>query len=279
MMAFKSDAIGARWQHNIPGMGVVTGSSFTRNKRFDDPVQGYKQAYNVKLVVDQSKLSRRHKIVPVNAELLHRSAMKNNSRRSYGEPEDWDITKTGAHAFDRTKTDITYRMDEEFVIGDIKNLHEYVNAIIINKVTHDPSGTNAPFFVLQYAKDFKIPIKYADEQTKELVTKAVAKIKKRLAKKSKEVVSPEIQAMDARIEAADAARRKEEQLSYQYNTINPVNFSKNPIDWSIVNKLKPTQVVANIPNATADDAVAQFKQFRKQHGLEFLLQPKEQQAG
>lgn len=151
---FSNDSLPANWQSNIPGLGRVNGNSFTRNKEYG--TEYTYGGYIVRLVVDQAKLAQTHKIVPVNAELLQRQAATNNSRLSGGlEPS--PHTEFPRSAMDRNKRDPRERMDEEFVIGDINNLHRYVVGIQVPSAAKTIS-TGLAKLITDYSKQFKIPV-------------------------------------------------------------------------------------------------------------------------
>ena len=153
---FSNDSIPGLWEHDLPGMGRVRGNSFTRNRL-------YRDGYPVQLVVDQAKLAQTHKIIPVNAELIHRMNMANHLRRSSGK-EPLTIMTMPADALDRHKH-VQNQMSEEFVVGDINNLHQYVTKIILYKGI----GAGGMHFLNEYAKKFKIPL-IMNERMKKIMT-------------------------------------------------------------------------------------------------------------
>ena len=110
-----SNTLKATWKHDIPGMGKQTGISLTRNKNVK---------YNyVVLVLDQAKLAQRFKMVPVDGEHL--------------------VYKSD-HVRDRSSSisTLAYRgpnnlqLAEEFLIGDIPNLSNYLLEIHLVEPTH-----------------------------------------------------------------------------------------------------------------------------------------------
>lgn len=118
---FSTDAMPAKWFHNIPGLGEVYGNSFSRNKSFS-------MGRPVKLVVNQSSLATRHKIIPLDGERIFRHT-------EHGKMSDsWAAIDRQSNA----KIDSRFVLAEEFVIGDIKNLHKHLieiqlsNTILLN---------------------------------------------------------------------------------------------------------------------------------------------------
>lgn len=151
---FSNDSMPANWQSNIPGIGRVNGNSFTRNKEYGTVY--HVGGYMVRLVIDQARLAQTHKIVPVNAELLHRQATTNNSRLSGGLPPN-PHTGFPRNAMDRNKRSPQERMDEEFVIGDINNLHRYIVEIQLPREA-ERIGPKLAKLITDYSKQFKIPV-------------------------------------------------------------------------------------------------------------------------
>lgn len=109
----------ATWTHNIPGMGKQTGISLTRNKNVK---------YNhVVFVFDQARLVQKFKIVPVDGEHLY--------YKSIG---------TSDNVRDRSSSISTANLDgpnnlqlsEEFLIGNIPNLSNYLLEIQLVEPTH-----------------------------------------------------------------------------------------------------------------------------------------------
>lgn len=156
---FSNDSMPGLWQHDFPGMGRVSGNSFTRNRL-------YRDGYPVQLVVDQAKLAQTHKIIPVNAELIHRMNMANSARRTYDKdpnlltPQDMDSS-----AWDRSKR-AQDQMSEEFVVGDIDNLHRYITKIVL----HKGISAGGMHFLNEYSKKFKIPLIMNDWMKKHMAS-------------------------------------------------------------------------------------------------------------
>lgn len=147
------DSMPAGWQTNIPGIGRVNGNSFTRNKLYG--TEYHWGGYLVRLVIDQARLAQTHRMIPVNAELLHRLAQSNNVQRQLGIPIA-TIQDMPRDARDRSKRDPRERMDEEFVVGDIKNLHNYV--VEIELFAGAPIEPPTARTILEYSKKYNIPV-------------------------------------------------------------------------------------------------------------------------
>ncbi len=101
---FENDLMPARWIHDIPGIGKVRGNSFTRNPRLE--------MFRVtKITVDQLKLSQTHKIIPL------------DGQATFSRSSSWTIHRTDRNT---VRPDRLLLM-EEFVFGDIKNLHIFIS--------------------------------------------------------------------------------------------------------------------------------------------------------
>ena len=154
LSVFANDSMPANWQHDIPGMGRVNGNSFSRNKFYGTIY--YDGGYSLRLVLDEAKLAQAHKIFPINGELIHRLAMSNNIRRDTGVPIRTDTRDMPPEASDRAKP-AESQMSEEFVVGNIVNLHRYIKSIeLFNAAAH--SSTPFAYALINYAKKFNIPV-------------------------------------------------------------------------------------------------------------------------
>ena len=165
LSVLNTDYMPANWQHNIPGVGRVNGNSFSRNKLYG--INTDIADYFIQLTIDRVKLAHDHKIIPLNAELVWRLAQINNRNRKNSLPiisdprkmpdtvqRSYDI-KTPSH--DRNKRNPMARMDEEFVVGNIKNLHRYITSI---RLISDASLNKPPEAValMNYVNKFNIPL-------------------------------------------------------------------------------------------------------------------------
>lgn len=176
---FANDSMPANWQSNIPGVGRINGNSFSRNKLYGTEYSY--GGYLVQLTVDQTKLAQTHKMIPVNAERVYRLAATNNNRRELGKPEQ-DIANMPSSTNDRFKRDPRGRMDEEFVVGDINNLHKYVVAIsLIDSNDARRIDPASAFMLTNYCKKYNIQLNGPDfllDAVKKAASKANAQIKK-----------------------------------------------------------------------------------------------------
>ncbi len=150
---FATDEMLAKWQHDIPGMGVVGGNSFSRNPRFD-------WGMNVCLTVDQAKLAATNKIIPLDGHyVFYQKEYKNAQIR--------DRHIRGGRDGDRSDV-----LAEEFVIGDIKNLHRVITKIELCLGRRDgmTSHETVALFKLcrRYAKKWGIPLTVSREYVKRM---------------------------------------------------------------------------------------------------------------
>lgn len=103
-----ANAIEARWEHDIPGLGKRTGISLTRNARLT-------WGKTVRLTLNQAALSQRYKIIPLDGEMAFRNTF------GYSPLRDRVYHQTN-HGMDPT-------WQEEFLVGNIEPLNRYVTAI------------------------------------------------------------------------------------------------------------------------------------------------------
>lgn len=173
---FTKDVMPARWTHNIPGVGKVSGNSFSRNKFLQQ-----EQNMVVRLTVNQSLLARNHKIIPLNAELVHSFTQHNDFLNDYGMPPETLSQYKPEEPDDRTKPDVD-RFDEEFVVGDIKQLHRYIISIDIwGDLNYAEDQGRFLIAMMKYAKKFNIPVNIPDE-AKAFVNAVISRKKKHNSK-------------------------------------------------------------------------------------------------
>ena len=153
---FKTDTMPARWKHTIPGYGVVHGNSFSRNKRLR---WGY-----VTITVDQNKLAQNNKIIPLNSDYVYMHKGGDPMKPLNLGPDVSDRSHTSIYTYDKKKPDEF--MQEEFVIGDIKNLHNKIVRIDLQKDTKFASTMSSPYraefihialVIKKYAEKYNIP--------------------------------------------------------------------------------------------------------------------------
>jgi len=136
---FVNDYMPAKWKHKVRdekgNVIILTGNSFTRNK--------HASFTNVRLTIDQELLSSNYKIIPI------------DGQRAFGGPN---------VPSQRNQKQYAVSLDEEFVIGDIKNLHRYIKLIEFrSKKEHGPYDRFSNQFPVElyeicekYAKKFNI---------------------------------------------------------------------------------------------------------------------------
>ncbi len=116
----RTDTLTAAWTHEIDGRDL-TGTSLTRNAKLN-----WGNSI-VRLTLDQDRLSRRFKIIPLDGERAF--------RRTRGFPDDGpDRVKNSER-----KRDLT--LSEEFLIGNVPSLHVYVTDVYFFT---NPSGYLTP---------------------------------------------------------------------------------------------------------------------------------------
>lgn len=138
---FLDDTMEARWGHRIPGYGKVMGNSFTRNKllRWRD---------HIMLDIDQSKLAQTHKIIPLDGHMIYTAGHLSPSE--FGKVRA-PIDRLGSQP-----------LSEEFVVGDIKNLHRYITSITLLEYRSYAGDVSYVYqFTSAYAKKWNIPLNHA----------------------------------------------------------------------------------------------------------------------
>ena len=140
MDVFQNDMMPARWEHKIPGGDIVKGNSFTRNKNL-------RWGNAIFLICDQQAIAYSNKIIPLDGEYawahsLDRPLPYNRQDRlrhqsPWGDREVWNST-TKQKEISRTQP-----LSEEFVVGDIKNLHRIIRKIyLLDSEGFGPSKAN-----------------------------------------------------------------------------------------------------------------------------------------
>ena len=148
MNVFDNDLMPARWEHKIPSGDIVKGNSFTRNKNL-------RHADSVFLIINQNAITN-NKIVPLDGEYVWANSL--NPPLSYNRQ---DRLRHGASWADKTDRDRSETLSEEFVIGDIRNLHRIVMKIYLfdsGRINLGPTKAHNLFHVTkEYAKKFNVP--------------------------------------------------------------------------------------------------------------------------
>ncbi len=139
---FKHDEMPGRWEHYLPVEGDdYSGNSLSRNKRLH--LYG-----DYRVTLDQAKLAARYKIIPVDGEyVFHGNPKRFPWRDATGVKR---FSPPGDHIRSR-KNYYDADLAEEFVIGDIKQLHKY----LIEVVCHDHQ---VPSWIDDYCKKFSISL-------------------------------------------------------------------------------------------------------------------------
>lgn len=99
-----NDKMPARWMHEIPGLGKILGNSFTRSKNLN-------WYGNLKIEVDEKVLSQNNRIIPLDGERVFMHSLKSSKRLPIGRLDN--------------------PLAEEFVVGDIKNLHRAIKKVTV----------------------------------------------------------------------------------------------------------------------------------------------------
>lgn len=156
MAVFRDDALMARWQHwDAVGRQRLRGNSFSRNPRMSVRVTDC-----VRITVDQDRVRRRHRIVPMDAdyafEILRKFHDPETDTVNWEELEDyWDSMDYPENLRDRIKHADEQQWQEEFVTGDIRPLHRYLTRIEVNYQPH-PLWSDMAEVIEDYAGRFSI---------------------------------------------------------------------------------------------------------------------------
>jgi hypothetical protein len=122
----KEDTLFGNFIHIIRGR-KIKGNSFSRNKNL-------KINYStIRLTVDKDKLKNNYKIIPLDAEITHRR-IDTSDKHKYERFRDRNPKKSNVFGDQPIQKDFDkYRFDEEFVVGDIKNISRCITQIDIFK--------------------------------------------------------------------------------------------------------------------------------------------------
>jgi hypothetical protein len=134
---FANNIMPARWEHRV-GNREIKGNSFSRNSKF-----WFNQFKKVKITVDRKALLARNKVIPLDAEFVY-------SKKYYGD----DITAWTNPPRDREMNNRGTSFQEEFVIGDIRDLHKIIERIDIR----DIRSQELVELITQYCTKYSIPL-------------------------------------------------------------------------------------------------------------------------
>ena len=120
----ESDKMQGKFKHTINNKDFY-GNSFSRNKNL------IISHYRVRITIDKSLLSMNYKIIPLDGEIIHRR-IDFNDKFKFNKNRDRNPKKTHSFGDQEISKDFDkHRFDEEFILGDIKNISRYITEIII----------------------------------------------------------------------------------------------------------------------------------------------------
>ena len=154
---FTDDTMPARFtHHDLVGGRLISGNSFSRN-----PGMSVRPTDCVRITMDQDALRRRHRIIPFDADAAYERYSRfigDDGRVDWEEFEDyWDAYDLDPKESDRSKRRWGQQWSEEFVLGDIRELHRYVARIEVNYQDH-PRWHAAQSAANDFANRFGIEI-------------------------------------------------------------------------------------------------------------------------
>lgn len=118
------DKMYANFKHTIKDTDFY-GNSFSRNKNL------IIDQYYIRITVDKNLLSMNYKIIPLDGEIIHRK-INHSDKWKYSKYKDRNPKKTHIFGDQKISKDFDkHRFDEEFILGDIKNISKYITEIII----------------------------------------------------------------------------------------------------------------------------------------------------
>ena len=137
------DEMLGKWEHYMPIEGkTFNGNSFSRNPRL---VIDY---YSVRLTLDQAKLSSSFKIIPTDGSYVFHGKGVHQMTNVVDKKV---RLKHLDNLRDRSFLSDKKNFSEEFVVGDIKNLHKYITEIAIDTKFHAYKK-----YLIEYCKKFNI---------------------------------------------------------------------------------------------------------------------------
>jgi len=149
----EQDTLFGDFVHTINGKDIK-GNSFSRNKNL-------KINYStIRLTVDKDKLKNNYKIIPLDAEIIHRKITPSDTYK-YQKYRDRNPKKTNSFGDQPIRKNFDEdRFDEEFVVGNIKNISKYITQIDFyeNKWYSDEVDSDELNKLLEYCKLHNIKI-------------------------------------------------------------------------------------------------------------------------
>jgi hypothetical protein len=121
------DAMPGKWDHFMPVEGkVYQGNSFSRNSRLN------LEHCKMRITVDQAKLASKYKIMPTDGNyVFHSSRARNQSKDGTVDMSRFNYLRDRTHSSSEA-----YNFAEEFVVGDITNLHLYITEIFVDNLRY-----------------------------------------------------------------------------------------------------------------------------------------------
>lgn len=141
VIVFEADTLEPWWTHDVPGLGILKGTSMTRNASMT-------MRRPVTLVIDQRRISQTNRIVPLDGELVFAHTLgyrkMHDRRRHYVEPKDKAM----------------FTLAEEFVVGVVKPLHVAVVRIVLHADTFLSGAQSWAVYeaARAYSKKWNVPI-------------------------------------------------------------------------------------------------------------------------
>jgi hypothetical protein len=121
----ETDKIYGNFKHTINNKDYY-GNSFSRNKNL------IIDHYRIRITIDKSLLTMNYKIIPLDGEIIHRK-IDFKDEWKYNKYRDRNPKKTHIFGDQKISKDFDkHRFDEEFVLGDIKNISRYITEINIS---------------------------------------------------------------------------------------------------------------------------------------------------
>ena len=143
----EEDTLFGNFIHVVKGE-KIKGNSFSRNKNL-------KINYStIRLTVNKDMLKNNYKIIPLDAEIIHRKIDPSDKYR-YEKFRDRNPKKTNVFGDQPTPKNFDeYRFDEEFVVGNISNISRYITQIDFFKPKwySDEVDDNKVMKLLEYCK-------------------------------------------------------------------------------------------------------------------------------